>query len=132
MIAPVVRCLSMMLECNYLLREDEQLMHKCHQQNLHLYNITRAAHVPSWSLLHIGSSNNCFSRATIMHQVNGVGTRVLMGDAWEVHWTTLPEATQACRELIYMMLLQERLQRTLQMSESCSRVHCTLLLWCSD
>ena len=79
MIAPVVRCLSMMLECNYLLREDKQLMHECQQQKLHLYNIMRAAHVPSWSLLHIGSSNNCFSRATIMHQVNGVGTRVLMG-----------------------------------------------------
>ena len=40
-------------------------------------------------------------RAIIMHQVNGVGTRALMGDAWEVHWTTLPEATytQACRKL---------------------------------
>ena len=31
-----------------------------------------------------------------------------------------------------MMWLQERLQRMLQVSESYSQVHCTLLLWCND
>ena len=101
MIAPVARCLSMMLEYSYLLREDNQLMHECHQQKLHFYNILRELHTYQADHCCMGSSNNCFSRATIIYQVNGVGTRALMGDAWEVHWTTLPEVTQACRELIW-------------------------------
>ena len=61
-------------------------------------HITRAAY----------QVGHCWAQATIaspelpscMHQVNGVGTRALMEDAWEIHWTNLPEATQACRELI--------------------------------
>ena len=80
--------------------------------------------LPSWSQL--GLSNNCFSRATITKWMR-FGTRTLMGNAWEVHWIILLEATQAC--CWELMWLQELLQRTLQVSESCSRVYCTLLLW---
>ena len=80
MIAPVARCLSMMLEYSYLLREDEQLMHECHQQKLHLYNILRELHTYQAGHCCMGSSNNCFSGATIIYQVNGVGTR-----AWGMH-----------------------------------------------
>ena len=40
-------------------------------------HITRAAYQTGHCCM--GSSNNCFSRATIMYQVNGVGTRALMG-----------------------------------------------------
>ena len=93
MIAPVARCLSMMLEYSYLLREDEQLMHECHQQKLHLYNILRELHT------YHGLKQQLLLRS-YHHIPSEWGWNKSMGDAWEVHWTTLPEVTRACRELI--------------------------------
>ena len=118
--------LSMMLECNYLLREDEQLMHECHQQKLHLYNIYKSC-TPSWSLL--GSSKNCFSRATIMHVPSEWGWN--KSTDGEYMGSSLDNSTRGYTSLqrTDMMWLQKRLQRTLQV---CSQVHCTLFLWCSE
>ncbi len=49
-------------------------------------------------------------------------------EGWEVDWTTLPEAAQACRELINCSCKKE-LQRSLQVQEGCFTMHITLLLW---
>ena len=78
-------------------------------------------HLPGWSLIELGPDDNCSSRASL----NGGWRRKAEG-GWEVRWTTLPEATQACTELICCGSVQEGLQRTLQVSKGCSAVHCSL------
>ena len=79
----------MMLECcsNYLLRENKQLM-ECHQQKLHLQHM-RAAY----------QDGHCWAQATIasieLPSPSEWGlNKNTDGEAWEVHWTTLLEATQ--------------------------------------
>ena len=54
------------------------------------------------------------------------------GEAREVHWTTLLEATQACRELIRCGCKKGCMQRMLQVIERYSRVHCTLICFCGE
>ena len=111
MIAPVARCLSMKLECNYLLREDKQLM-KCHQQKLHLQHI-RESCLPSWSLL--GSSNNCFSRVAMTKWLNKNTDGGGMG-------SPLDNSTRGYTSLQRnnTMWLQERLKRMLKATLECT------------
>ena len=133
MIASAARCLSMMLECNYLLREDKQLMHECHQQKLHLCNIiiTRVAYVPSWSLLH-GLKQQYLLLQSYHHVPSEWGWNKSTDGG--CMGSSLDNSTRGYTSLqrTDMMWLQERLQRMLQVSESYSQVHCTLLLWCND
>ena len=118
----------MMLECcsNYLLRENKQLM-ECHQQKLHLQHTMRAAY----------QAGHCWAQATIasieLPSPSEWGlNKNTDGEAWEVHWTTLLEATHACRELIRCGCKKGCMQRMLQVIESYSRVHCTLICFCGE
>ena len=49
-------------------------------------------------------------------------------EGWEAQWTTLPEAAQACRELIKCSCKKSCTGRC-KCKKSCSIVHITLLLW---
>ena len=44
---------------------------------------------------------------------------------WDLCWTTLPEATKACRHCVLAMRLQEGMQRTMQVQEGCTSVQGT-------
>ena len=107
MIAPVARCLSMMLECNYLLREDKQLM-ECHQQKLHLQHTMIAAY----------QAGHCWAQATT------ASIELPSPNEWGLNKNTdgggmgssLDNSTRGYTSLqrTDTMWLQERQQRTLQ------------------
>ena len=103
-------------------QREKQLM-ECQQQKLHLQHTMRAAYQAAQATI---------ASIELPSPSEWGLNKNTDGEAWEVHWTTLLEATQACRELIRCGCKKGCMQRMLQVIESYSQVHCTLICFCGE